>query len=66
MCLSTVYELGMGETRKKLREYVSSVSVSGNTLTLTDIMGEELVVTGSLRSVDLVNNSITIDAGERK
>jgi predicted RNA-binding protein len=61
MCLSTVYELGMGGTRKLLRDYVSSVSVSEDTLTFTDIMGEELAVTGFLRSVDLVKNIILID-----
>jgi predicted RNA-binding protein len=62
MCLSTVYELGTGGTRKLLREYVSSVTVSEDTLTFTDIMGDEVAVTGSLRSVDLVKNIIIIDS----
>ncbi|GHU00027.1 hypothetical protein FACS1894142_8050 [Spirochaetia bacterium] len=62
MCLSTVFVLGEGGTRKKLCEYVSSVSVSGDTLTLSDIMGKETTVSGTLQSVDLVKNAIIIES----
>jgi predicted RNA-binding protein len=61
MCLSTVYKLGEGGTRQMLAEYVSSVTVSGAAVTLTDIMGNETVVPGFLRAVDLVKNVITVD-----
>jgi predicted RNA-binding protein len=60
MCLSTAYELGEGGTRKQLCEYVSVIKVAGDTITLTDLMGQEISVTGELESVDLVKNAITI------
>jgi predicted RNA-binding protein len=60
MCLSTVYKLGEGGTRQMLAEYVSSITVSGNTVTLTDIMGGEVSVCGFLEAVDLVKKVITI------
>jgi predicted RNA-binding protein len=60
MCLSTVYELGMGGERKLLAEYVSAVSAAGGTLTFTDIMGSETKVPGMLQSVDLVKNIILV------
>ncbi|MDR0876596.1 MAG: CooT family nickel-binding protein [Treponema sp.] len=49
-----------------LCEYVSNINVRGNTITLTDLMGRELVVAGSLQSVDLVKNAITILAQSRE
>jgi predicted RNA-binding protein len=60
MCLSTVYKLGEGGTRQLLAEYVSSVAAAGAAVTLTDIMGNEIVVPGFLRTVDLVKNVITL------
>jgi predicted RNA-binding protein len=60
MCLSTAYELGGNGERKLLCEYVSVIKVVGDTITLTDLMGQELSVTGALESVDLVKNAITI------
>jgi predicted RNA-binding protein len=60
MCLSTAYELGGNGERKLLCEYVSIIKVAGDTITLTDLMGQELSVTGALESVDLVKNAITI------
>ncbi|MDR1949573.1 MAG: CooT family nickel-binding protein [Spirochaetaceae bacterium] len=60
MCLSTVYKLGEGGTKQLIAEYVSSVTLSGDTLTLTDIMGKEILVSGFLETVDLVKNIIII------
>ena len=60
MCLSTVYKADGGE-RTKLAEYVSSVKSEGDKITLTDIMGLETVVFGTLKSVDLVQNQIIIE-----
>ncbi|MDR3334259.1 MAG: CooT family nickel-binding protein [Treponema sp.] len=62
MCLSTVYELGTNGAKKKLCEYVSAIRVAGDTVIMTDIMGEELSVSGSLETVDLVKNTIIISA----
>jgi predicted RNA-binding protein len=64
MCLSTAWKLnGKGE-REMLWEYVSGVSASGDTLTLTDLMGNEMTIKGFLRGVDLVKNTITITTKE--
>ena len=60
MCLSTVYKAD-GSERTKLAEYVSSVKSEGDKITLTDIMGIETVVFGTLKSVDLVANQIIIE-----
>ncbi len=60
MCLSTVYKAD-GSERVKLAEYVSGVKAEGDKITLTDIMGLETVVFGTLRSVDLVQNQIVIE-----
>ena len=60
MCLSTVYKAD-GSERVKLAEYVSGVRAEGDRITLTDIMGAETVVVGTLKSVDLVANQIVIE-----
>jgi predicted RNA-binding protein len=60
MCLSTAYELGAGDERKQLCEYVSNIRVSGDTITLTDLMGVEIDVSGILEGVDLIKNAILI------
>lgn len=60
MCLSTVYKAD-GSERVKLAEYVSGVKAEGDRITLTDIMGLETVVFGTLKSVDLVQNQIVIE-----
>jgi predicted RNA-binding protein len=60
MCLSTAYELGAGDERRQLCEYVSAIKVSGDTITLTDLMGIEINVAGALESVDLIKNAILI------
>ena len=63
MCLSTVFEERGGE-QIKLAEYVSSVREEAGKITLTDIMGEETVVFGMVRSVDLVQNRIIIEGAQ--
>lgn len=65
MCLSTVYTVEPGgEERTKVCEYVSGVSATGDSVVLTDIMGIETVLRGSIRSLDLINNEILIDLGK--
>ena len=59
MCLSTVYEVVDGG-ENKVCEYVSSVSVGEDSVTLVDIMGLETVVKGRITAVDLVKNTIRI------
>ena len=60
MCLSTVYEEINGE-RSKVCEYVSSVSAGDAGFVLTDIMGREITVRGTLKSLDLIKNEIVIE-----
>jgi predicted RNA-binding protein len=60
MCLSTVYALESDGAETLLCEYVSEVKVRGNELIFTDITGEETGVSGSIRGVDLVKNTITV------
>jgi predicted RNA-binding protein len=60
MCLSTAYELGEGEERRQICEYVSSIKVSGERITLTDLMGVEIDVSGIVEGVDLIKNFILI------
>lgn len=64
MCLSTVYKAD-GSERTKLAEYVSGVKAEGDRITLTDIMGMETVVFGTLKSVDLVANQIVIEEAKQ-
>ena len=60
MCLSAVYEIRDGSERL-VCEYVTAISFDEDLITLTDIMGEDIVIKGILRSIDLVKNVIKID-----
>lgn len=60
MCLSTLYEVIDGE-RKKLGEYISNVVRRDGEYVFTDVMGEEISLKGTIRSLDLVKNEITIE-----
>ncbi|MCI5898982.1 MAG: CooT family nickel-binding protein [Firmicutes bacterium] len=62
MCLATVYKAQEPET--KLFEFVSRIDVDGETITLTDVMGEQKVVEGAIRMVDLANSIVKIDCIE--
>ena len=64
MCLSTVYKAD-GSERTNLAEYVSGVRAEGDRITLTDIVGLETVVYGTLKSVDLVQNQIVIEGTQQ-
>jgi predicted RNA-binding protein len=58
MCLSTVY----GDSAEEpLCEYVTRVSVSDGTVTLTNVTGNEVAVEGRIRSVDLIKNVIVLE-----
>jgi predicted RNA-binding protein len=64
MCLSTVYELGAGQTPKKLCEYVCTVSVSAGAISFIDITGGETVFAGIIKEIDLTRNTIHVSRGE--
>lgn len=61
MCLSTVIEVRGGE-ETKVREYVSGISVADGGVTMTDIMGDETFLKGTITSIDLVKNVILVNA----
>ena len=60
MCLSTVFTLKDGH-ESKLCEYVCNVDVNGDTIKLTDVMGQNTEVKGRLLSCDFVKNLIVIE-----
>lgn len=60
MCLSTVM-LEKNGIQEKVAEYVSTVKAEGNMVFLTDVMGSEIKVEGSLKSMDFVKNLIIIE-----
>ncbi len=59
MCLSTVYAIVDGK-ENKVCEYVCNVRIDGTDITLTDVMGSETKVKGTLKSCDFVKNQIVI------
>lgn len=60
MCLSDAYEINNG-VKTPLFSYVSDLSVDGDRITLTDMLGARKTVTGKLKSVDLTANVILIE-----
>ena len=61
MCLSSVYEIKDG-SEKLVCEHTTSVEVDGDKITLTDITGDEIVIFGILKSIDLVKNTVMVEA----
>ena len=62
MCLAAVYKAQDPET--KLFEFVSRIDVDGETITLTDVMGEQKVLEGTIVMVDLANSIMKINCTE--
>jgi predicted RNA-binding protein len=60
MCLSTVYGLGADGVSQKLGEYVSSLRVSGNIITFSELMGREVSLKGTIQNIDLVKKTIFV------
>ncbi len=61
MCLSTVV-LEKNGTSEKVCEYVSNVKTEGNKITLTDVLGTETEVFGTIKSMDFIKNLIVVEA----
>ncbi len=61
MCLSNVYLIS-DEEEKLICEYASTVNVDGNQIRLTDVIGQEITVTGTIQNVDLIKNEIKVRA----
>ena len=59
MCLSTAVTTSNPD--EILMEYVSSFTISGDTITLVDMMGEQKVIRGKLTFADLTGAILKID-----
>ena len=59
MCLSTVYKAT--EPDSIIMEYVSKIQVDGDRITLTDVMGEEKTIQGTLVLADLTGGKVQIN-----
>ena len=61
MCLSKAVRFE-GDKQVELCAYVSRFRTEGETVVLTDVLGEETTLTGRISRVDLVKNLIVIEA----
>ena len=61
MCLSTAY-LNEKQADKIAASYVSSIKVEGGVITLTDVVGFETVIRGTIDSIDLTGGVVIIKA----
>lgn len=59
MCLSTVVKKNQPDC--VLLEYVSKITVNGNHITLTDVMGEQKTIEGTIASADLTGGRVEIN-----
>ena len=60
MCLSTAYEVSpSGE--KMICDRVTNISVEGDSVRLVNLLGQQTVVQGNLKDVDLNKNVIRIE-----
>ena len=49
-------------TQEKVCEYVSNVKTDGKKITLTDVMGNDTFVEGTILSMDFIKNLIVVKA----
>lgn len=61
MCLATVYKKSDDSV---LFKNVARIDVEGDSLVLTDIMGDTRVVKGSILMVDLANSIVKVNCTE--
>lgn len=61
MCMSTAYQIRDGENNLIL-EHVLEAETLENEVRLTDLLGNQKVVPGFIRSIDLNKNVILIEA----
>lgn len=60
MCLSTVYGRRGQEEKQVLCNNVSMIQVENNNIRLTDVLGCDMIVPGSLVSADLTQGVVVI------
>ena len=59
MCLSTAYLDSKSDDRVAAK-FVAAIDVDGDTITLTDVMGIKMDVTGRISHVDLTGGVVVI------
>lgn len=59
MCLSTVYTL-RGNEKQEVCKNVASMTVEGDKLVFSDILGVPTAVVGKLEKIDLMENAIFV------
>ena len=63
MCLSTVMQYTDDpEIDEEVCSNISSFEVNGDSITFTDLLGEEYVIEGSISKVDFVKSRIYVAA----
>lgn len=61
MCLSTVFTYKTNpDQAEEICSNVSNFQVNGNSITFTDLLGEEYVVEGTVNKVDFVKSRIYV------
>ena len=58
MCLATVVNINQPDSI--VLEYVNKIEVNGNQITLTDVMGGQKVVEGTIAMADLTGGRVEI------
>ena len=59
MCLATVVNINQPDSI--VLQYVSKIEVNGNKITLTDVMGEQKIVEGTIAMADLTGGRVEIN-----
>ncbi|MBC8572321.1 CooT family nickel-binding protein [Jingyaoa shaoxingensis] len=59
MCLATVVNINQPDSI--VLQYVSKIEVNGNQITLTDVMGEQKTVEGTIAMADLTGGRVEIN-----
>ena len=59
MCLATVVNINQPDSI--VLQYVSKIEVNGNQITLTDVMGEQKTVAGTIAMADLTGGRVEIN-----
>ena len=59
MCLATVVNINQPDSI--VLQYVSKIEVNGNQITLTDVMGEQKTVEGTIAMADLTGGIVEIN-----
>ena len=59
MCLSNVF-LVSDDSEELVCEYASNVEIDGDKIVLTDVIGQEITITGTIANVDLIKNQIKV------